>query len=88
MGQLMALSQVGVAPTCTEAAFLMLGLHVLSTLLHPITKKYVGRDLFVSEGRLCWRKGRRFNLEGTIIGEMALFVTEDRLCWREGHRIS
>ena len=25
------------------------------------------------EGRLCWRKGRRFILESAIIGEMALF---------------
>ena len=29
--------------------------------------------LFMPQGRLCWRKGRRFNLEGVIIGEKALF---------------
>ena len=34
----MALSQVGVALTCTEAAFLKLVLHVLSILPHPVTK--------------------------------------------------
>ena len=39
------------------------------------------------EGRFRRRKGRRYYLEGVVMGKKRLFVLEGRFCWREGRRI-
>ena len=45
--------------------------------------------LFVPEGRLCWREGRRICLEGCLCGlKGRLFVSSGHISWREGAHIT